>query len=200
MTDTPPAAGAGAKPKTSALAVARSAIGGQGVFAVSAVPQGTVIHLMGGERVGFIECVARIATGRLGIDDPLPIGRRTFIVLDQFSNRFNHSCAPNALLRHEAELFAIEDIAAGREITFDYATTLRRSFYSRAWRMPCNCGAATCRPFISDVATIPIEQLYRYIRVGGLQDFIRADLGHKVYAAGLASGCRSLKPPGANRC
>ncbi|MEQ1613872.1 MAG: SET domain-containing protein-lysine N-methyltransferase, partial [Hyphomicrobiaceae bacterium] len=137
----------------SGVDVATSAIGGQGVFASAPIAKGAVIHQMGGETVGLATCIVRIATRQLSIDDPLPIGRFTFIALDTFSNRFNHSCAPNALLRGKAELFAIRDIAAAEEITFDYSTTLRRMFYSRLWRMPCNCGAASCRRFVSDVLT-----------------------------------------------
>lgn len=163
--------------------VAASTIGGQGVFANAPIARGDIIHQMGGERINLATCIARIATLQLRIDDPLPIGRFTYIVLDAFSNRFNHSCAPNALLRMQAELFAIRDIAAGEEITFDYSTTLRRMFYSRFWRMPCNCGAPGCRHFVSDVKTIPRDQLRRYIQVGGLQDFIRAELAEDVRMA-----------------
>jgi hypothetical protein len=162
------------------VAVAMSPIGGQGVFANAPIARGAVIHQMGGETVDLPACVARIVTRRVSIDDPLPIGRFTYIILDAFSNRFNHSCAPNALLRGRAELFAIRDIAAGEEITFDYSTTLRRSFYSWAWRMPCNCGAPNCRHVIGDVGTIPALELRGDIRAGGLQDFIRAELPDEV--------------------
>jgi uncharacterized protein len=167
----------------SGVAVAASSIGGQGVFANMPIAKGDVIHQMGGAEVNLATCIVRIATRQLRIDDPLPVGRFNYIVLDTFSNRFNHSCAPNALLRKTTELFAIRDIAAGEEITFDYSTTLRRMFYSRLWRMPCNCGAPRCRHFISDVTTIPRDRLRHYIQVGGLQAFIRAELGDDVCAA-----------------
>lgn len=58
----------------------------------------------------------------------------------------NHSCRPNALVRMERpkiHLVALRDIAAGEEVTFDYAAV-----YSGAWAMKCTCGADTCRGMI----------------------------------------------------
>lgn len=55
----------------------------------------------------------------------------------------NHSCAPNAAIRFDrpkVHLVALRDIAAGEEVTFDYAT-----LYVRPWSMECRCGAAVCR-------------------------------------------------------
>lgn len=62
----------------------------------------------------------------------------------------NHSCDPNAKTETWVVLgekvvgcFALRDIAAGEEITFDYGWT-RRGFK----RMRCHCGTAKCRGFV----------------------------------------------------
>jgi uncharacterized protein len=169
------------------IAVAASRIGGMGVFALAPIMKGDVVHDMGGEVITLATCIARIALGRLNIDDPLPVGNYTFLQLDRFSNRFNHACEPNAGLRRASQMIALTSIAAGQEITFDYSTTMRRNFYSRWWSMPCNCGAATCRRKIGDVRTIPHERLSAYIKAGSLQDFIVASLGQEALAAQAAA-------------
>lgn len=65
---------------------------------------------------------------------------------------FNHSCEPNAGIRGQILLAAMRDIAAGEEITFDYATVLCRSPHeesaedkSRPYGFECKCGTPTCR-------------------------------------------------------
>ena len=66
----------------------------------------------------------------------------------------NHSCAPNCYSRlvtvageTHIVLFALRDIEAGVEISYDYR------FASESERLPCNCGAPKCRGFVNvDVA------------------------------------------------
>jgi SET domain-containing protein len=66
----------------------------------------------------------------------------------------NHSCAPNCYSRlvtvtgspgavPHIVLFALRDIPAGVEISYDYR------FASESERLPCNCGAACCRGFVN---------------------------------------------------
>jgi hypothetical protein len=65
----------------------------------------------------------------------------------------NHSCEPNCYSRlitvsagggpPHIVLFALRDIDAGVEISYDYR------FASESERLPCNCGAATCRGFVN---------------------------------------------------
>ena len=59
----------------------------------------------------------------------------------------NHSCEPNSEIRRarpQVLLVALRDIAAGEEITFDYAT-----LYRKPWTMRCSCGTSSCRQVIS---------------------------------------------------
>jgi carboxylesterase len=117
-------------------------------------------------------CVAEIATFQIRIDDPLQIDDHAYIALDDVSIRFNHSCNPNAAIRGERELFARRPIRTGEEITFDYALTVRPTFYTRHWQMPCNCGAANCRGMIGDINTVPAGIRQAYVDEGALQDYM----------------------------
>ena len=54
---------------------------------------------------------------------------------------FNHSWDPNAGLRSDVRLVALQDIAVGEAITFDYATCVTES----DWKMKCLCAVANCR-------------------------------------------------------
>jgi hypothetical protein len=57
----------------------------------------------------------------------------------------NHSCDPNLVLADATTLVARREIAAGEEITSDYATMTNNP----SWRMTCNCGAADCRRVVT---------------------------------------------------
>jgi uncharacterized protein len=65
-------------------------------------------------------------------------------------NYVNHSCNPNAGIRGQIFLVAMRDIAAGEEVTFDYAMTLYGHEGIPAYRMECHCQAADCRGIITD--------------------------------------------------
>lgn len=54
----------------------------------------------------------------------------------------NHSCDPNAWMLDAVTLAARRPIAAGEEITADYALWL----FEQDWRLdPCRCGSPLCR-------------------------------------------------------
>ena len=54
---------------------------------------------------------------------------------------FNHSCSPNAGLSGQTVLVALQPIAAGEEVCFDYAMT-DGSPYDE---FRCTCGSPHCR-------------------------------------------------------
>jgi hypothetical protein len=69
----------------------------------------------------------------------------------------NHSCAPTAGLRFADSgvfLVALQPIAAGEEITWDYSTTLAES----NWHMICQCRSLECRRVIGNFATLSPER------------------------------------------
>lgn len=142
---------------------------GRGVFAARDIRAGEVIHVFGGETLSARDLVARINAGAENIDDPLQIGVRTYLDLDELSRTFNHSCEPNAALRKRSELFAIRNIPKGDEITYDYSLTIAPT----RWRMKCQCGAKTCRGMVGDVLSIPPSARARYRTIGAMQDYMK---------------------------
>ena len=56
----------------------------------------------------------------------------------------NHSCEPNLRLQGQIVFVAFRDIAAGEELTVDYAMT-----DDEPYEMECHCGSQTCRKLIT---------------------------------------------------
>ncbi len=69
----------------------------------------------------------------------------TFIYSDDDDGYMNHCCDPNSWWRDDQTLVASRDIAAGEEVTYDYATTE----ISVPFSMPCKCGASNCRSVVT---------------------------------------------------
>jgi len=115
------------------------------------------------------EFAKRVKSKKEFIDDPLQIGKRTYIDLDALSRTFNHSCDPNAGIRKNSELFALRDIKKGEEITFDYSVTIAPT----KWHMKCKCGLKNCRKILGDVLSISKKQLKKYKELGALQKYMK---------------------------
>jgi hypothetical protein len=88
--------------------------------------------------------------------------------LDDF---VNHSCKPNCkvvITSGGVFLEAIEIIEIGREITFDYSTTMDEN----DWELDCLCGNLECRGRVKDFRTLPTHIKDNYIKLGAIPDFI----------------------------
>jgi hypothetical protein len=70
----------------------------------------------------------------------------------------NHSCEPNIGFGGNVVLVAMRDIAAGEELTTDYAL-----FDDHDEAMDCTCGRATCRGRIHgrDWRRLDLQERYR---------------------------------------
>lgn len=104
---------------------------------------------------------------------------------EDMSNGFyrNHSCNPNAGFRGALHLVALRAIAAGEQITFDYATCMTDNFGD----MSCSCGSHNCRGYVSgDDWKIP-ELQQRY--AGHWQPYIE----EKILARHSARSARSME-------
>jgi uncharacterized protein len=145
---------------------------GTGVYAVRNIAKDSVIHVLSGETITLHELVHRINNGQESINDPLQVGKRTYIDLDEFSHSFNHSCNPNAGIRKRSELFALRVIGWGEEITYDYSVTIAPT----VWQMKCDCGSKNCRKVLGDVRTIPKRELSKYMALGAVQRYMKACL------------------------
>ncbi len=138
------------------IRAASSSIHGRGVYAIAPIAAGTRIIEYTGERITKAESrrreEARLRRLRRGQDGSVYIfdlNKRADLdgrVGGNVSRFINHSCAPNCrteTVRGRVWIFAMRDIAAGEELTFDYGYPLSE------WRMhPCRCGQRGCPGFI----------------------------------------------------
>lgn len=145
---------------------------GNGVYALEKIKEGELIMLLDGEFINEKDCDERIEKGLLRNDDPLQIEDDKYLILDEKSIAFNHSCDPNAGLKDRSTLFALRDIEIDEEITYDYSTTVGPLNFSFTTMKNCLCGSKKCRSELGNVLTISAEQLDFYKRKGALQDYI----------------------------
>jgi uncharacterized protein len=124
-----------------------SSIHGTGLFAVASITKGEVVCVKGGyifNRQTLESMPDWYGAAEIQMADDLFIGplieeERTGSMI--FSN---HSCEPNLGVQGQVVFVAMRDIAAGEELTHDWATTDDDDY-----EMECRCGAARCRKVIT---------------------------------------------------
>ena len=118
---------------------------GWGSFAREAIPAGTTVAGFGGYAVprDVLDTLSADRASRsIQVDDDL------FLVSNddpEPGDMLNHSCEPTCGLMGGTILVALRDIAAGEELTFDYATC-DSSDYDE---FECLCGEPTCRGVVT---------------------------------------------------
>ena len=118
-----------------------SSIEGLGLFAISPIAKGDTVGILGGRVIDDDE-LRRIAQVRAKYNSAaIADGLNLLLDDDEVIARGNHSCDSNLWMRDEVTLEARRDIAAGEEVTVDYA--LQTSVAD--WEMACNCGSSRCR-------------------------------------------------------
>jgi len=128
-------------------AVKESAIQGRGLFSIEPIGKGEIVCIKGGH-IFNRETLKRV-TPSLGPAE-IQIAEDMFIgPLDQKDREgsmifSNHSCEPNIGVQGQIVFVAMRDIAAGEELTHDWATT-----DDDEYSMECRCGSATCRKTIT---------------------------------------------------
>ena len=136
-----------------------SPIHGRGLFAVERIARGEVVCVKGGhvfDRRRLEELAPRLGPAEIQIGEGLFIGPVREEEREGSMIFSNHSCEPNIGVRGQIVFVAMRDVAAGEELTHDWATT-----DDDTYEMDCRCGAPSCRG-----------------RVTG-QDWRRADLQEK---------------------
>lgn len=126
------------------IVVGESSIEGLGLFAREPIAAGEIVARIGGAAVDTIELLRRMAEGPVSsaaVDDDLHVIQET----DDPLRYGNHSCDPNTWLTDAVTIAARRPIAAGDEITSDYATMTG----VESWTMVCACGSAKCRGTIT---------------------------------------------------
>jgi hypothetical protein len=122
-----------------------SSIQGNGMFASQPIQEGEVVVRLGGTVMTEGEFQAYIAT--VSRYNAVQIGEETHLVdVPTSVGGMNHSCDANLWMRDEVTVVARRDIAAGEELTQDYAlyTAIPTWILS-----PCRCGTPACRHTIT---------------------------------------------------
>jgi uncharacterized protein len=128
-----------------------SAIEGRGLFARLALGKGVTVVRLGGRVVGTDELQALIVASDADPDAPyvdtVTVAADLHLVLPPGTavHFGNHSCDPN--LWHDDALTIVTRaaVAAGDELTVDYATQTGVP----EWRMDCRCGSPLCRGVVT---------------------------------------------------
>jgi uncharacterized protein len=145
-------------PKTE---VRSSPIEGRGLFAVAPIARGEIVCIKGGSIFGretLKEVAAELGPAEIQIADDLFIGPLRAEDRDGAMIFSNHSCEPNLGVEGQIVFVALRDIAAGEELTHDWATTDDDSY-----EMECRCGAPACRKVITgqDWQKPELQEKYR---------------------------------------
>lgn len=120
-----------------------SPLGGRGLFACEPIQPGEVLLKWGGVVYSRADILAGKANPEtiavldrdLYLADPLDA-----VLTDEYV--LNHSCDSNAWMLDSITLAARRPIAAGEEVTADYALWL----FEQDWKLdPCHCGSPFCR-------------------------------------------------------
>jgi uncharacterized protein len=124
-----------------------SGIAGRGLFAVADVAAGEVVAVKGGHIV-TTEQLYRLSEHLQNSDIQIAEGLHLVALTDDEYERvmlfINHSCEPNVGFAGNVVLVAMRDVAAGEELTTDYAL-----FDVPATPMECACGTVSCRRLVT---------------------------------------------------
>jgi D-alanine-D-alanine ligase len=128
-----------------------NAIAGYGIYARRTIPAGDVVFK--GEEKAQRLVTRRYAEKHYTGNDMMnfkryayPVSREVFLLWDENPSEWapqNHSCNPNTAY-DGLNVVAIRSIAAGEELTLDYASFLNEHMQP----FPCCCGSTNCRGLI----------------------------------------------------
>jgi hypothetical protein len=144
-------------PKTE---VRESAIHGQGLFARHAMAAGEIVAVKGGHVLTGRQWAAlepALGSAEIQIADDLFIAPLRQDERDGCMLYTNHSCEPNIAIRGQIVFVAMRDIAAGEELTHDWATTDDLDY-----EMACRCWRPTCRGTVTGRDWMKPELQARY--------------------------------------
>ena len=158
--------------------IGKSPIEGKGLFARRRIKKGEIVAIKGGhvyDARTLAKVKGRIAVSYIQIADGFYIGAATRAEIRRNKIFVNHSCAPNLGIRGQIVYVALRDIAAGEELTYDWAM----EEHGRS-RTRCRCGAPRCRRVLTgrDWQIPRLQRRYRGYFSSYLEDKIRS--GHRT--------------------
>ena len=138
-----------------------SDIAGRGLIATEPIASGEVVAVKGGHIVTTAQLDALpelLQNSDIQIADDLHLVALTDDEYEPVMLFINHSCAPSVGFAGNVVLVAMRDVAAGEELTTDYAL-----FDDYAGSMECQCGTDDCRHVIDghDWMLPELQQRYR---------------------------------------
>ena len=124
----------------------RSAIEGRGLMAAEPIGQDEIVAIKGGHIVDTASLhalPAALQESEIQIADGLHLAAVSAEEYEPVMLFLNHSCEPNVGFAGNIVLVAMRPIAAGEELTTDYAL-----FDDYPGTMRCRCGTPSCRGVI----------------------------------------------------
>lgn len=156
-------------------AVKPSPIHGRGLFAVEPIGRGEIVAIKGGyifDRKRLAEVEKTLGPAEIQIAEDYFIGPLNEAEREGAMIFSNHSCEPNIGVQGQIVFVAMRDIAAGEELTHDWAMT-----DDSEDEMECRCGAASCRKKITgkDWRRSDLQEKYRGYFSSYLEEKIRRE-------------------------
>ena len=145
--------------------IRKSQVSGLGLFAKKLIKKREQILKFTGEIISSHGTEKYIPD----MGNPLQIGSNEYIDLEEPGVLVNHSCFPNAGIRNDCYLIAIQDIQPGQEIFYDYSTTMDED----DWTLECKCGETNCRNIIKDFRYLPPDIQENYLSLDIVQSYIK---------------------------
>jgi SET domain-containing protein len=124
-----------------------SGIAGRGLFAVEPIGKGEIVAIKGGHIVDSATLAALptwLQNSEIQIADGFHVVALRDDEYEPVMLFINHSCEPNVGFAGNIVLVAMGDIAAGDELTTDYAL-----FDASDTAMECHCGSSRCRGVVT---------------------------------------------------
>jgi uncharacterized protein len=154
-------------------AVRESLIHGRGLFAAEPFAGGEVVCVKGGhvfDRATLAGMAGWYRAAEIQVAEDLFIGPLDEAEREGSMVFSNHSCDPNIGVRGQIVFVAMRPVAAGEELTHDWATTDDDDY-----ELDCNCGSAVCRRRITgqDWRRPDLQQKYRGFFSSYLEEKIR---------------------------
>jgi SET domain-containing protein len=154
-----------------------SPIHGTGLFAVEPLAAGEVVCAKGGyifDRETLRAMPGWFRAAEIQIADDLFVGPVREEEREGSMIFSNHSCEPNIGVRGQIVFVALRAVAAGEELTHDWATT-----DDDVYELDCNCGAHACRRRITgqDWRRKDLQEKYRGFFSSYLEEKIRLAAG-----------------------
>lgn len=138
------------------ISIQKSDIHGNGIFALQDFEKGCDIFDLKGKLVYFAN---NNKNDSLSNPDWVGIGKNLWMEVEKPGLNLNHSCKPNAGIKGEVSIVALQDIKQGEEITIDYSITEEDHF----WVMDCHCNASICRKSIRSIQYLSVETINTYM-------------------------------------